>query len=700
MAFKVQIINTINNLDNIILTSGLTIERLKIKYNWILNASVKNAIIGEDSYGIVWFSGEWICGEWLDGTWYSGIWHDGVWNNGKWYSYLVDTAMVISNRFVILDNDIKYSEFRNGFWKNGDFYNGTFGQDRTALTGLTSDDITNFVYSYSYWINGKFHDGLFRNSFWIDGIFYKGNMRDSYWINGKFYSGTYAYKNLDAQPNWYDGTWYGGDFMEGFWYNGIFDQTNPNIKSRFGTYSNSRWINGSFNNGEFHSKLNIDSSGNTLPSVDNNISHWMNGEFKGGKWYGGHFHYGNFINGNWYGGIFNTNTGSTYLMNTIWHNGNWYNGLWINGVFLKGHFYDGLWLDGQMNSGYISTNSVENPLEKQLIVKTVNLPIVTATTVSSITVSSGIGNGRVLNNGGASILDRGICWSSVDEYPVTGNTPTNSYLNDGGSMGNISIKMNGLLTSTLYYVRAWARNITGLTYSNTIQFKTLLQSNSGPQVLTIDTVTNITQSTAKLSGVITDSEYPVSICGFYYSDIYADPYPSGTGYTSTIPGGPNGEGNFIADLTGLTATTPYNFRSYAIDSASLVGLGNIEYFTTTNAIPVVLPTVTTDNVNNITHNTATGYGAVVDNGNGTITEMGVCWSTVSNPTISDPRSIEVGNTGAFTTNMTGLLPETHYYVRAYATNSAGTGYGVNFEIDTLKAPSIPTIVLIDARASL
>lgn len=105
MAFKVEIVNINKNIDNIILTDGLTIEKLKIKYNWILNASIKNCILGEDSYGLVWYSGEWICGEWMDGTWYSGIFHDGTWYNGKWYSYLIDKSMIISNRFVILDKN-------------------------------------------------------------------------------------------------------------------------------------------------------------------------------------------------------------------------------------------------------------------------------------------------------------------------------------------------------------------------------------------------------------------------------------------------------------------------------------------------------------------------------------------------------------------------------------------------------------------
>jgi len=65
--------NATNN--NIIFVDDLTLETVKIKYNWLLNASVKDAIVGQDDNGLVWYFGEWLCGEWYDGTWYSGEWH-------------------------------------------------------------------------------------------------------------------------------------------------------------------------------------------------------------------------------------------------------------------------------------------------------------------------------------------------------------------------------------------------------------------------------------------------------------------------------------------------------------------------------------------------------------------------------------------------------------------------------------------------
>lgn len=88
-----------------------------------------------------------------------------------------------------------------------------------------------------------------------------------------------------------------------------------------------------------------------------------------------------------------------------------------------------------------------------------------------------------------------------------------------------------------------------------------------------------------------------------------------------------------------------------------------------------LPTVTTNSVSNIQETTATCGGNVTDQGSSSVTAKGVCWSTSSNPTTSDSYTTDGSGTGSFTSNITGLTASTTYYVRAYATNSAGTAYG-------------------------
>lgn len=102
-----------------------------------------------------------------------------------------------------------------------------------------------------------------------------------------------------------------------------------------------------------------------------------------------------------------------------------------------------------------------------------------------------------------------------------------------------------------------------------------------------------------------------------------------------------------------------------------------------------IPTLTTNSIGNLSFNTATSGGTITSNGGATIATSGICWSNSNNmPTIGD--SLTKGNTsvGSFNATMNNLQSNTTYYVRAYATNSAGTGYGnvVSFSttVDTTK----------------
>ena len=108
------------------------------------------------------------------------------------------------------------------------------------------------------------------------------------------------------------------------------------------------------------------------------------------------------------------------------------------------------------------------------------------------------------------------------------------------------------------------------------------------------------------------------------------------------------------------------------------------YFGTIEVVnPATLPTLTTTAVSDIDKNTATGGGNVTADGGATVTTRGICWSTSQNPTVSGSHTTDGTGTGSFTSAMTGLTANTTYYVRAYATNSAGTAYGEEVSFTTL-----------------
>jgi len=90
---------------------------------------------------------------------------------------------------------------------------------------------------------------------------------------------------------------------------------------------------------------------------------------------------------------------------------------------------------------------------------------------------------------------------------------------------------------------------------------------------------------------------------------------------------------------------------------------------------VGLPTITTDSVTYITYTAAISGGKITNDGGASVTARGVCWDTTANPVVTGNHTTDGTGTGAFTSSITGLYSNTIYYVRAYATNSAGTAYG-------------------------
>jgi uncharacterized protein (TIGR02145 family) len=110
-----------------------------------------------------------------------------------------------------------------------------------------------------------------------------------------------------------------------------------------------------------------------------------------------------------------------------------------------------------------------------------------------------------------------------------------------------------------------------------------------------------------------------------------------------------------------------------------------------------VPTVTTTAISSITETGATGGGTVTSTGGATVTTRGICWSTDPTPDVSDSKVASGSGAGVFTASLTGLTAGTPYYVRAYATNSVGTGYGSAVTFETSGGATTGTVTDIDGN---
>lgn len=287
-------------------------------------------------------------------------------------------------------------------------------------------------------------------------------------------------------------------------------------------------------------------------------------------------------------------------------------------------------------------------------------PTVTTAEATSVTTNSAVTGGNVTSDGGASVTARGVCWSTSQNPTISGNHTT-----DGNGTGEFTSSLTGLEENTTYYVRAYATNSEGTSYGSQKSFTTS-QNTSLPSVTTYQ-VSDVTATTATCGGyVVSDGGATVTSRGVCWSTSH-NPVLN----TNYMTNDGSGTGEFSSSITGLSPNTTYYVRAYASNSAG-TNYGEEKTFTTNDGMPVV----TTAEVTGIAQTTAICGGNVLSDGNLTVSARGVCWSTSPNPMININYMTHDGSgTGEFVSNITGLSPNTTYYVKAYATNSAGTSYG-------------------------
>jgi uncharacterized protein (TIGR02145 family) len=131
----------------------------------------------------------------------------------------------------------------------------------------------------------------------------------------------------------------------------------------------------------------------------------------------------------------------------------------------------------------------------------------------------------------------------------------------------------------------------------------------------------------------------------------------------------------------VSLNTNYTYRVYSFNKVGK----SIQYSNEVSIKTINLPTLSTYAIDQISSSGANSGGTVTSDGGSTITALGIVWDTATNPTIAlstKASSTTSPSLGAFKSSMTGLKESTKYYVRAFATNSAGTSYGNELSFTT------------------
>ena len=328
-----------------------------------------------------------------------------------------------------------------------------------------------------------------------------------------------------------------------------------------------------------------------------------------------------------------------------------------------------------------ATNAIGTAYGNEIQFTTTTIaPIVTTADISSILTTSATSGGNVTSDGGSAVTVRGVVWSTSTAPTISLTTKTS----DGTGAGIFVSSITSLTAGKKYYVRAYATNSIGTSYGAELSFS----ATALPAVVSTNSISKITSTTATIGGNVTsEGGGSVTARGVVWGTTTG---PTIALDTKTTDG--TGFGPFTSSLTSLKPATTYYVRAYATNSSGTT-YGAETSFTTLPSTP----TITTTDLTNITAISATSGGNISSDGGGVVTARGIVWSTSTEPTIAlNTKTNDGGGTGSFNSSMTGLSTNIKYYVRAYATNSAGTSYGNEITFTTLN--NLPILVTNDATS--
>lgn len=351
----------------------------------------------------------------------------------------------------------------------------------------------------------------------------------------------------------------------------------------------------------------------------------------------------------------------------------------VTGLTLNTKYYVRAFARSELGTFY-STNQVS-------FVAEVIDPKVTIQPVSNLNVSerSAVFNGTVSNAGTPSYTEKGFVYGTSESPTVFENKVTVA----GNGTGIYNAKVSDLLLDRKYYVRAYAINGDGsdVIYSTFSMNFTLSMVAPEIEVLEVSDV-DLDGRRAVLNGNIIstgDPEYTEKgfVYGTFSSPVLCD---------NKVQVDGTGVGKYSILVDNLQTDVDLYIWAYAVNEKGTV---YSDEYVSLKLLTKYLPSVSTERATNVNskEGSATLNGIIIDEGMPPYTERGFVYSTVSSePTVNDTKIVVDGTgEGAFSIHLDGELPkDVDLYIRAFATNGSGTGYGEEVVIspDFIEMPEL------------
>ena len=307
-----------------------------------------------------------------------------------------------------------------------------------------------------------------------------------------------------------------------------------------------------------------------------------------------------------------------------------------------------------------------------------NIPTVETAPITQITKTSASFGGTVRDSGGSDVIERGFCWGL--NAPVT--VDSNTIIDDEIGEGTYNKFLTGLLAGTRYFVKAYAKNASGVGYGEQLEFTT----NADIPVVSSTLVSSLSPTVIRVTGELNnDRGAAVTSYGFVYALNSNNP----TIGDKKVEASNISEDVFTADISELLSDTKYHVRAYATNAMG-TAYGDALSITTKNGNPTVITLSATSTNSNF----AKTIGRIDSDGGAPLTSYGFVYSKENNnPNLGDEKvTLGTSTSGTFEANISDLLPETLYYVRAFATNDITTAFGDVLEVSTKDGkPTVQTL---------